>query len=86
MEMVCNAERAGLTSEDERAREGEDGEEEDDEEAEVKMTALMMDGSTGIPARYMAMTQGERAAPAALERRFLSSEGTRTPMASEPST
>ena len=30
MEMVCNAERAGLTSEDERAREGEDGEEEDD--------------------------------------------------------
>ena len=37
-----------------------------DEEADVKMTALMIDGSTLIPARTIAITQGDEAAPGAL--------------------
>ena len=37
-----------------------------EEAADVRMTALMMWGSTGIPALLMAMTQGELWAPLAL--------------------
>jgi glutaredoxin len=36
-----------------------------DEEAEVKMTALMIDGRTGMPAFTMPITHGDLAAPAA---------------------
>ena len=52
------------------------------------MTALMIDGSTGMPARLIAMTQGELAAPGALVARAVSRavslKGTSTPTARDP--
>jgi hypothetical protein len=35
------------------------------EAAELKITTLMMDGNAGMPARWIAMTHGELAAPGA---------------------
>lgn len=61
-----------------------------DEEADVKMTALMIDGRTLIPAFWMPMTHGDRAAPAKPAawafNKCLSFEATRTPIAREPRT
>ena len=61
-----------------------------DEEADVKMTALMIEGSTGIPAFWMPITHGDRAAPADPSawafNKCLSSEATRTPIARVPRT
>ena len=61
-----------------------------EEEADVKMTALMMDGRTGIPAFTIPMTHGEPAAPGAPDacapNSPLSFEATRTPMARDPRT
>jgi hypothetical protein len=58
-----------------------------EEAAEVKMTALMMWGRAGIPAFWIAITQGDFRAPDSSELvSFGSLELTVTPIASEPST
>ena len=57
-----------------------------DEEADVKMTAFMMEGKAGIPADWMAMTQGELLAPTPPAVKLGLSELTVTPMASDPRT
>ena len=57
-----------------------------DEEAEVKITALMIDGRTGMPAREMAITHGELRAPGPPLTRRGSLAGTVTPIAQLPRT
>lgn len=61
-----------------------------DEEAEVRMTALMIEGKIGIPALVIPITHGDWAAPGLLsacaESRFGSLEDTRTPTARDPRT
>lgn len=58
-----------------------------EEEAEVKMTALIIWGSTGIPAFWIPMTHGDRAAPTPDPLNKCGSlDATRTPMAREPRT
>lgn len=55
--------------------------------AEVKMTALMMCGSTGIPAFLMARTKGEAAAvwvPERASKSLAELNGTRRPMTRIP--
>ena len=61
-----------------------------EDEAEVRMTALMIEGNTGIPALVIPITHGDWAAPGLLsawaDRSFGSLEDTRTPIAREPRT
>ena len=57
-----------------------------DEAAEVRMTALMIEGRALIPASWMEMTHGEADALFEAFRRSGLSYGTKTPIASDPST
>jgi len=50
------------------------------------MTALMIEGRAGMPARWMAMTQGEWPAPGPPWRSVGSVAGTVTPIAKVPIT
>jgi len=57
-----------------------------DDEAEVKITALMIEGRAGIPADWIAMTQGEDFAPTPPAVSWGLSELTVTPIARDPRT
>ena len=58
----------------------------DAENAEVKTAALMIDGSTLIPERVIAMTYGDSAALPVSARRFGSLYATTVPTQNEPTT
>ena len=54
------------------------------EKAELKIAALMIEGSVLMPARLIAMTYGDSAALPTSERRFGSLNGTRRPVMKIP--
>lgn len=63
-----------------RIRDAQNRKELDAESAEVKTAALMIDGSTLIPAREMAMTYGDSAALPVSASKFGSLKGTSKPV------